>query len=515
MFLTWFFHGYQWFWLLGNNPLGLVDAFFWGALGLLVLASTIYELKFPKIKGRTVKPWDLKRGLGAVMVFMTMCLLWTLWGSSSVTEFLNLMSVGRNANAASIAGIVAILVFGVVVGGRAWGTTAIADLQPKLAPLGRDLGRAGLTCFALVALLWLDMPAAKGVIGKKAAHIVQVIGSGRLNKRDAGIQLRGYYEKLSVGDRRNGQVWEADLKHPDDWTDLASTAAAHKRTDWQLEDLTPNASVVIKKMPFHVNSHGLHDREYAIPKPAGTIRIGLFGPSSVMAAGVPEDSTLDNMIEDAFNRRYAAQGLHFEVLNFGVDYYSLFQCVEMLRERGALYQVDVAILISHPPDKLAIARNIDVALKSGIPVPYPDLVAMLKRLGIDSTTGSPTINRKLEPEYPKVIGFAVDSFGAVAREIGARPMVVVMRLPTDPPNDEWSAADRARQLGWPVTDLTEVYGNVDEGPFRFAEFDRHFNVAGHRLIADSLGADLLRRGAALRILPGAGTGPSPTTGVQP
>jgi lysophospholipase L1-like esterase len=44
----------------------------------------------------------------------------------------------------------------------------------------------------------------------------------------------------------------------------------------------------------------------------------------------------------------------------------------------------------------------------------------------------------------------------------------------------------AKENGFPIVDLSDLYDNKDRASFRMSESDEHPNAAGHKLIADRL-----------------------------
>jgi hypothetical protein len=81
-------------------------------------------------------------------------------------------------------------------------------------------------------------------------------------------------------------------------------------------------------------------REPAVPKPAGKLRIALFGDSFTFGEDVSDDETFGHQME----RLLADAGTPAEVLNFGVHGYGHDQMLLYLRETLPLYQPDVVVL---------------------------------------------------------------------------------------------------------------------------------------------------------------------------
>jgi hypothetical protein len=94
---TWALHGYQSFWIRGDWVFTTRDALFWGILGVLVTINVQFDLRRPK---RPTKDDALKfrplaiRALKTAATLATLMLLWSLWYSPSVAEWLGMLGRG-------------------------------------------------------------------------------------------------------------------------------------------------------------------------------------------------------------------------------------------------------------------------------------------------------------------------------------------------------------------------------------------------------------------------------------
>jgi hypothetical protein len=94
---TWSLHGYQSFWIRGTWGFSIPDALFWAILGVLVLVNVQLDLRRPrravKADVRKVRPLAI-RALKAAGTLTTVMLLWSLWSSPSVADWLDMLSRG-------------------------------------------------------------------------------------------------------------------------------------------------------------------------------------------------------------------------------------------------------------------------------------------------------------------------------------------------------------------------------------------------------------------------------------
>lgn len=91
-----------------------------------------------------------------------------------------------------------------------------------------------------------------------------------------------------------------------------------------------------------INSDGFRGREVSVKKPKDTFRIIMLGDSETFSYMLDEDKTLPCQLEKILNQNSSI--LNYEVLNFGVEGYSTFQELEMLKTKGLKYEPDLIIL---------------------------------------------------------------------------------------------------------------------------------------------------------------------------
>lgn len=102
----------------------------------------------------------------------------------------------------------------------------------------------------------------------------------------------------------------------------------------------PNRQARLMGVDFRTNSQGLRDRELAIERVPGKLRIAMLGDSLTVGWGVPVEDTFSKRIE----RMYAAAGIDAEVINFGVGNYNTVQEVQAFLATGHRYRPDVVVL---------------------------------------------------------------------------------------------------------------------------------------------------------------------------
>lgn len=103
-------------------------------------------------------------------------------------------------------------------------------------------------------------------------------------------------------------------------------------------ELIPNA----ESANISVNSDGFRGPEYSINKPDNTFRIIMLGDSETFSYMLPQRDTLPVQLENLLNQR--SDSLRYEILNFGVEGYNIFQELELLKTKGLKYSPDLIIL---------------------------------------------------------------------------------------------------------------------------------------------------------------------------
>ncbi len=111
--------------------------------------------------------------------------------------------------------------------------------------------------------------------------------------------------------------------------------------------LRPNAhgwDVLENVAYFCVNSDGLADRDHAVQRPPGVVRIAVVGDSESEAKQVPRAQAYWAVLERSLNSQLAPRGQKVEVINFGVAGYGLAQDSLVIQNRVWKYDPQIVIL---------------------------------------------------------------------------------------------------------------------------------------------------------------------------
>lgn len=486
---TWALHAWQTFWLLGSPHFTLPDALFWAILGVLVLVTTMHEKRQPRRPA--ARRWHLGRALAVVAVFLGMSLLWSLWSSESVLEWMSLFYAMRVTTPRELLVLGGLLVVGLAIAGYPWGAATLAP-GPEPAPaLGAQCRRGGLRLALLGGVFLIGMPEVRASLPLALRPYAQAVGEPSLNARDEAMLQRGYYEQLNAADRTGGQVWDAVAQRPPGWNrGIAESGHARPVEGVLLAELQPNLAVQYKGQSFSTNADGLRDQAYPRAKPANTHRIALLGPSLVMGYGVGDGESFEAQLEAGL----ATETRHgrVEILNFAFEGHSLTQQLAAFDHRAREFAPDLVLVTLTPVEHRMAAEHMRRVVAGGATIEYPYFAELVRLAGVTTEDRHADVVRKLRPYNAELMREALSTLHAHIEASGARGAVVALRMPTQPTGMLPIVIERARDAGFPVLDITDAYAGYEENALRVGPWDRHPNPEANRLLAVALERELRR-----------------------
>jgi lysophospholipase L1-like esterase len=96
-------------------------------------------------------------------------------------------------------------------------------------------------------------------------------------------------------------------------------------------------------VPVSINRLGLRDREVAVPKPRGTVRVLGVGDSVAFGYGVRLEQTYLKVVEERLNAG-ARPGVRYEVVNAGVEECGLDAYLDSVRVLSPVLEPDLALV---------------------------------------------------------------------------------------------------------------------------------------------------------------------------
>ena len=492
-FLTWFFHAYQWFWLRGTFLLTAPDMLFWFILACLVVVNTLYESRRGRkrtLGQRYMTAGDIAaRALGTAVTFTVMTVLWSLWSSDSIRDWIALISVVKvtpeNIAVLLLVFLIITVVFGLVI----WISSLADNKTDKNLKQPTSFGFNAVTVGAIVLLFLIGNPVIYNQIGGKTQELISDLTANRLSDREAALLQRGYYEDLIGVNRFNSQLWEIYSKRPSDWPTLTETEAARQTGDNFIVELVPSTSISFHGEKLSINRWGMRDRDYErIPAP-GTYRIALTGPSFVMGYGVADDEGFEPLLEDRLNSENAGSLYSkYEILNFAVPGYSAIQNLMVLEQKALAFQPNAMFFMAHQREEEAVVLYLADRMSVGAELPYPDLLEVARRAGVEPGATKVEAERLLQPVGTEILSWTYRRIVEVSRAHGILPVWIFMPTLENPLRHEEIVhlARVARESGFIVLDLSDAYDNQDLESLVVAYWDKHPNAKGHMLIAEDL-----------------------------
>ncbi len=502
--VTWFFHSYQWFWLLGTWLWSWTDTLFWAFLGACLIANSLYEARTGRARSvSTPTPTVavlVRQGVQTAAMFSLMAMLWAFWTSPTVRDFVTLL---RNAQFGARDVGVVLAVWGLVALAaallyrRAQGAAGKTGAPPRWAPLAT----AGM--LALVPIS--DLEVVQPHVPERARPVLARARDVQLNKRDQEQLQRGYYEKIVGVNRFNNELWRVYSLRPTDWVRLDSTGAVRRTDDDRLEELVPGWSEMFHGARLTINSAGLRDREYEVGKAPGTFRIAVLGQSYVLGEGVNDHETFENVMEDQLNdedaKRLGYQKI--EVLNFGGPAYSAMQQrADLVVGRVGKWQPDVVIAVGHFREFAQVDDYFMSYLRQrprdAIP---PHVARWIDAAGLDTSLTTDQAERRMQPFAEPILREAYAELAQRIHALGATAVFAYIPTPTvrgDPARVRRYLATADSAAFDVRLDLRDVYAGLNEERLRLTEWDHHPNAAGHRRIAWRLLYELRQHPELLR-----------------
>ena len=502
---TWILHSYQWFWLQGTFPLTAPDALFWGILGIMVVANSLHEANRGRRRTLGSKSFSWKRAslhaLKVAGMLIIITILWTLWSSHTLGEFVSLMRVAANGSVMEwiVLGAAILLFIGIGVLVQYANARGVRlSLVDATAPFRRT---ALVTSLSAGVLIFLAVPELYTVVAPSTASMVAPLRREGLNTQDEERQLLGYYEGLLDSRGFMAAQWNVQGKAqpPEDWGDLSTSIVTRETDDIRRYELLPNAEDTLFHASFKVNRWGMRDRDYEVEKLPRTFRIAVIGASYAVGAGVEQHETFEALIEDRLNRDMRGRSYdRIESLNFAVGGYDPLRTLADVKLRLLEFEPDMVYYIGHPNDGWRLIQNLVSVIREGIRISDPHVQTVILDAGVNRDMPRAEISRRLDSYIPELLRWSYTSMSELFREQGIEHVAFVLPRVIDAGNDNIMGLERAvrqlRESGFETYNLGDVYGDLPVASLWLGPWDEHPNPQGHRLIADRIFQDLVKGG---------------------
>lgn len=494
--LTWLLHSYQWFWLRGDFPITWQDGIFWMMLALLVVAGALREFKRGRQRtlGSVEERWNdkVRRGMRTVGIFVTICVLWSIWTSDSITQWAGLWSFlweGVPEYGSAVPTLFLAVVAIVFTAAILFGRESSVEKRIQLAP-HFSLARSTIETLVLLAFITpIGLPQVYSLFGASVGNVIVSLKSGGLSRADAAAMERGYYEGLTNVNRFNSQLWEIYMGRPTGWLDITGSGLTRLRDDFLQVELARSFRSETEHGAIVTNQWGMRDDAYELAPPAGTVRGLLLGYSTVLGWGVEHEETFEAVLERRINDHLAENSAgQFELLNLSVPGYRPPQQAMALDE-SLKFGPHLVFYTAAGREQWNTINFLADILEKRVEIPYGDLKALLDQAGIQPDMDRGTIMKRLKPHQEALLKWVYTHIAGGCTEWGIVPIWIYLP-PLDPTAGEAEERGRARELaeeaGFEIIDLTGIYDGDNIDTLSLEQWDRHPNAAAHERIAGRL-----------------------------
>lgn len=501
-FITWMLHSYQWLWIQGIFPITLVDGLFWGIFGILIVINSVIQEKKKKKKSLGKKVWTfsdaLKLSAQITGMFIFMNILWSLWMSSSVAEWIETMSVLQGVSISELSVLVGAIILLILTGAIIQFpiNKYLASGFSKNKTFNKSVLISGLTILLLFLIGVQEYYLPKK---NRLGRVVSIISSNKPNAKDAEVAERGYYEPILKGNVLTTELAENEAAVPPDWKPLYESEAVKETGDLYFIELLPSKSTIFKRANLVTNSLGMRDKEYTIEKPANTLRIALLGTSFEMGSGVENDMMFEKLLEDRLNSEFVTDpNKKIEILNFSVGGYHLIQCVKQTKDKIFNFKPDVVFYFAHSQEnKRVVDRSTRFFLDDKLDLEFDFLKKLKIESGINNKMSRNEVQKKLLQYGDRVVSWGYSEIVKNCRQNNAIPVWVFLPTLEGIFNEDDRSVKKlkkeAEAAGFIVISLENVFKDFDKEKLWVAPWDMHPNSEGHKLIADLLYKQLLKK----------------------
>jgi hypothetical protein len=310
---------------------------------------------------------------------------------------------------------------------------------------------------------------------------------------------KGYYENLNRVERFNSQLWELYMNRPASWLDVNGTGLERFTGDFLQKELVPSFVAFTSHGPVHTNRWAMRDKDYEKYPGPGTFRIALLGASQVMGWGVGDNETFEAVLEQRLNDQDGSSPFaRYEILNFAVPGYRPLQQL-MVAEKAFTFKPNALFYVAAAREASSASFYLAEVVSKGIAIPYAQLRDLVRKAGVVESTSEAVASRRLLPFRNEILAWTYQSIVARCRDRNIVPVLIFLpQVEASGWQQEASDILRiAKEAGFVILDLSDVFRGYDVASIRLAEWDNHPNAKGHQLVAAQLYALLKDREAQI------------------
>lgn len=477
---TWFFHVYQWFWVLGTNPISETGMIYWGIFGLVATLNTLTENKKKKQKSKATMGFAFTHTSKVFGTFLAMATLYSVWMAPTFAIWMSMIVTAlRDSlnNWMITIGVIltlyllASMVYFIFLKNKTSLTSIWNNFQSK------NIVKNGAVLSLMIALSF----------GTNSNENLKLfVKNDEFNANDINAEYSGYYDEiLALNNDVGSRIWGRDYSNKKDRLEekLEETDFVREVDNVLGYEFVPNSKSTYKKKEITINSWGFRDKEYAKIPPPNTIRIALLGASPVMGSGVADKETFDYLLENQINEKYGSDSLQIEILNFARSSLGPFHFAYQMENQIRHFQPDYVMMVSHCRQFGGFTRKLKRIWDADKNI-YPELQQFISEKNIKPS------NIKTETQKEKQGEKIADFSFKILKETCDKYNFPLIWTFLPPPNKEHyypaykAIADKNGYKNH--ISLEGVYDNYNANLVQVSVIDRHPNDWGHKIIAEKL-----------------------------
>lgn len=491
--INWFLHSYQWTWITGKYSFSLTDILFWAIFGGLVVFSIIVKAKDSK-KSDSNKFISSLVVMGKIIItFMISSLLWSLWLSPTLNDWLLIMSAGGLGTFYEYGSVIMIVFVILFVGGLFHYLINNKDVSWINVNRIDKIGYYA-NYLILIILLAVSSNSVRNYLEESYGINLTAFVNNTLNEDENDEIFAGYYDEILKRNQFGTTSFQSEKDKAGNWVKLNETGIILRDENPLANTMLPNQNREFKNANLVTNSLGLRDLEYTKTRVNEAIRFGILGSSIEMGSGVNNEEVFEHLIEDRLNSSDTTK--QYEIINFAMSGNNLLNHSYNLNHRLEDFELDYVMVFNHDREWQSINNSIKkFKSQKRITLDLPWLDSLLTEIELPLPMSGWGVRKTLSPYRDLIFEQAYKQFAEECKRQGVVPILV--HIPNvepgqriDPPLSLMKSI--ADKNGIYFIDLSDVFAEEVTEILRIDIRDNHPSALGHQLIAKQLYEELVR-----------------------